>query len=69
MNLLNRRQLEGANPLAPLEMRKALKHRALSLNKTESQLLRELIDRDLEASTLLERVKELVGTLDSSVPC
>jgi predicted DNA-binding protein len=49
----------------PREQREALRKRAAALNKSESDLVRALISRDLSEATLLERAARLVGSVDS----
>ena len=51
----------------PKEQRAALRKRAISLRKSESELVRALIDRDLSSAMMLERVADLVGSLDSNI--
>jgi hypothetical protein len=43
-----------------------LKRRAAALKKTESELIRQLIERETSEVPLLERLGDLVGSLDSS---
>lgn len=50
----------------PKKQREALKRRANALNKSESEIVRELIDRETEQSSLRDRVRHLIGSLDSS---
>lgn len=50
----------------PKKQREALRRRAVALRKTESEIVRELIDRETEQSSLRERVSQLIGSLDSS---
>jgi hypothetical protein len=52
----------------PKEQRAALRKRAVSLRKTESELIRSLIERDLSTTTILSRVGELVGSVDLRRP-
>jgi Arc/MetJ-type ribon-helix-helix transcriptional regulator len=50
----------------PVEQREALKRCAEALKKTESEYIRDLLQRDLDARPLGERVGHLIGCLDSS---
>ena len=50
----------------PVEQREALKRSAKALKKTESEYIRDLLQRDLDARPLSERVGHLIGCLDSS---
>lgn len=50
----------------PVEQREALKRAAVALKKTESEYIRELLQRNLDARPLGERVGHLIGGLDSS---
>lgn len=50
----------------PKKQREALKRRANALKKSESEIVRELIDRETEQSSLRDRVRHLIGSLDSS---
>ncbi len=50
----------------PKKQRDALKRRAAALHKTESEIVRELIERETEQSSLRQRIRELVGSLDST---
>lgn len=52
----------------PKEQRAALRKRATSLRKTESELIRSLIERDLSMTSILARVGELVGSVDLRQP-
>ena len=47
----------------PKEQRAALRKRAVSLRKTESELIRSLIERDLSTTTILTRVGKLAGSV------
>ena len=49
----------------PRNQREALRKRARQLQLTESHLVRSLIDRDLESQTLLARLGDLVGAVES----
>ena len=51
----------------PKEQRDALRRKATAFNKTESDFVRALIAQDLANSSLLERVRDLVGSLDSGI--
>lgn len=50
----------------PVEQREALKRSAKALKKTESEYIRDLLQRDLDARPFGERVGHLIGCLDSS---
>ncbi len=50
----------------PKEQRAALKRAAEAVKKTESEYIRDLLDRDLDARTFGERVGHLAGSVDSS---
>jgi hypothetical protein len=45
------------------ERRGALRKRAAALGKTESELLRDLIDREINRPTVAERAGDLIGCL------
>ena len=49
-----------------MEQRQALRRSAKALKKTESELIRDLLARDLNVRTLGERVGHLAGSIDSS---
>jgi hypothetical protein len=49
-----------------IEQRQALQRAAKALKKTESEFIRDLIDRDLDVRTLGERVGHLAGSIDSA---
>ena len=49
-----------------MEQREALRRSAKALKKTESELIRDLLARDLDVRTLGERVGHLAGSIDSS---
>jgi hypothetical protein len=48
-----------------MEQRQALRRSAKALKKTESELIRDLLARELDARTLGERVGHLAGSIDS----
>jgi hypothetical protein len=50
----------------PVEQREALKRSAKALKKTESEYIRDLLQRDLDSRPFGERVGDLIGCLDSS---
>jgi predicted DNA-binding protein len=50
----------------PKRQRDALKRRAAAEKRTESALVRELIDREIERAFNFERVRHLVGSIASS---
>jgi Arc/MetJ-type ribon-helix-helix transcriptional regulator len=50
----------------PSEQREALKRSAKALKKTESEYIRELLQRDLDTRPFGERAGHLIGCLDSS---
>jgi Ribbon-helix-helix protein, copG family len=50
----------------PKEQRAALKRCAKAMKKTESELIRELLARELDARPFGKRVGDLAGSLDSS---
>jgi hypothetical protein len=50
----------------PLEQREALRRTAMALQKTESEYIRDLLQRDLDSRSLGERAGEFIGCLDSS---
>lgn len=50
----------------PAKQRQALRRRAKSLNKSESEWLRELIARNLDDAPLGERLQGLSGSLESA---
>lgn len=50
----------------PVEQREALKRSAQALKKTESEYIRNLLQRDLDSRPFGERIGNLVGCLDSS---
>ncbi len=45
------------------EKREKLRRKARTLGKTESELLREILDRELETGKKTERLKALAGSL------
>jgi hypothetical protein len=49
-----------------MEQRQTLRRSAKALKKTESELIRDLLARDLDVRTLGERVGNLAGSIDSS---
>jgi hypothetical protein len=49
----------------PMEQREALRRSAKALKKTESELIRDLLARDLDVRTLGKRVGHLAGSIDS----
>lgn len=49
----------------PLAQREALKRRAAVLKKTESALIRDLVDREIEHAPLATLVEKWAGTVDS----
>jgi hypothetical protein len=49
-----------------MEQRQALRRSAKALKKTESELIRDLLARDLDVRALGERVGHLAGSIDSS---
>jgi Arc/MetJ-type ribon-helix-helix transcriptional regulator len=50
----------------PNEQREALKRSARMLKKSESEYIRDLLQRDLDTRLIGERMGDLVGCLDSS---
>ena len=50
----------------PQEQREALKRCASALKKTESEYIRELLQRDLDSRPFGERAGHLAGTVDST---
>ena len=50
----------------PFEQREALKRCAKALKKTESEYIRDLLQRDLDSRPFGERAGDLIGCLDSS---
>lgn len=50
----------------PTLQREALKRSAKALKKSESEYIRDLLDRDLDTRTFGERMGHLAGSLDSS---
>lgn len=50
----------------PSEQRAALKRSAKILKKSESEYIRDLLQRDLDSRPLGERIGNLIGYLDSS---
>ena len=50
----------------PQEQREALKRSAKALKKTESEYIRELLQRDLDSRPFGERAGHLAGSVDSS---
>lgn len=50
----------------PTEQREALKRSAKALKKTESEYIRDLLQRDLDSRPFGERAGQLIGCLDSS---
>jgi Ribbon-helix-helix protein, copG family len=49
----------------PVEQREALRRSAKALKKSESELIRDLIARNLDVRTMGERVGHLAGSIDS----
>ena len=47
-----------------MEQRQALRRSAKALKKTESELIRDLLARDLDVRTLGERAGHLAGSID-----
>lgn len=50
----------------PKTQREALKRSAAAVKKTESEYIRELLQRDLDSRPLGERIGNLAGSVDSS---
>ena len=50
----------------PAQQRKALRRHAALLKTTESEVVRTALHRMLEETPILDRVRHLVGSLDSS---
>jgi predicted transcriptional regulator len=50
----------------PAAQRDALKRRASALNKTESALIRELVEREVSEPDWTEMVSQLAGSIDSN---
>jgi 23S rRNA A2030 N6-methylase RlmJ len=50
----------------PVEQREALKRSAQALKKTESEFIRDLLQRELDSKPLNERLGHLIGCLDST---
>ncbi len=50
----------------PKQQREALKKSAKSLKKTESEYIRDLLQRDLDSRPFRERIGALMGSLDSA---
>lgn len=50
----------------PKEQRQALKRAASALNKSESNYIRDLLQRDLDMRSFGERAGHLAGCVDSS---
>jgi Arc/MetJ-type ribon-helix-helix transcriptional regulator len=50
----------------PAEQRAALKRSAKALKKTESEYIRDLLQKDLDTQSIGERVGHLAGSVDSS---
>ena len=50
----------------PVEQRQALRHSAKALKKTESEYIRDLLQRDLDSRPFAERAGQFIGCLDSS---
>lgn len=50
----------------PVEQREALMRSAEALRKTESEYIRDLLQRDLDSKPLGDRVGHLIGCLDSA---
>ena len=50
----------------PQEQREALKRCASALKKTESEYIRELLQRDLDSRPFGERAGHLAGSVDSA---
>ena len=49
----------------PVAHRDALKRRAAALNKTESALIRDLVEREVSEPDWTELVSQLAGSVDS----
>ena len=49
----------------PAAQRDALKRRAAALNKTESALIRDLVEREVSEPNWTELVSQLAGSVDS----
>jgi hypothetical protein len=49
----------------PVEQREALRRSAKALKKSESELIRDLIARNLDVRTMGERAGHLAGSIDS----
>ena len=50
----------------PIEQRDALKRTARALKRSESEYIRELLQRDLDSRPFSERAGDWIGCLDSS---
>jgi hypothetical protein len=50
----------------PFEQRQALRRSAKALKKTESEYIRELLQRELDSRSFGERAGPFIGCLDSS---
>lgn len=50
----------------PLEQREALRRSAKALKKTESEYIRDLLEKDLDARPFGGQLGEFVGCVDSS---
>jgi hypothetical protein len=50
----------------PIEQREELKRAAKALKKTESEYVRDLLQRDLDSRPLAARLGDLAGCVDSS---
>ena len=49
----------------PRKQREALRRRAAAVNRSESALVREMIDREVQRGFDFDRVRHLVGTIAS----
>lgn len=50
----------------PVEQRHALRRSAQALKKTESEFIRDLLERELDSRPFGERAGQFIGCLDSS---
>jgi hypothetical protein len=50
----------------PTKQRERLRSKAKALGKTESKLLREILDRELESRPLADRIAHMQGALEPS---
>jgi Ribbon-helix-helix protein, copG family len=50
----------------PAEQRRVLREHAAALKKTESEVVRDALAREMASIPILERLGNLVGSLDSS---